>query len=46
MNFHPGILVQAPFLDKPLSLKVLSQVFGFIEDKIAVAPERQRMEGI
>jgi len=45
-NFHPDILAQAPFWDKPRSLKGLCQVVGFIEDKIAVVTERQRMEGI
>jgi len=46
INLHPDILAQAPFWDKPRSLKGLCQVVGFIEDKIAVVPERQRMEGI
>jgi hypothetical protein len=46
MNFHPGMLGQAPFLDKPLSLNVLNHVVGLIEGKIAVVPERQRMEGV
>ena len=46
MNFHPDILTQAPLWDKRRSLKELCQVVGFIEDKIAVVPERQRMEGI
>jgi len=46
MNFHPNILAQAPFCDKPRSLEGLCQVVGFIEDKIAVVPERKKMEGI
>lgn len=46
MNFHPDILAQEPFWDKPPSLKGLCQVVGFVEDKIADVPERQKMEGI
>jgi hypothetical protein len=45
MNFHPDILAQALFWEKPRSLEGLCQVVGFIEDKIAVPPERQRLGG-
>jgi hypothetical protein len=44
MNFHPGILAHAAFLDKPRSLKDLYRVVGLIEEKFAVAKERQRVE--
>jgi hypothetical protein len=44
MNFHPGILVHVAFLDKPRSLKDLYRVVGLIEEKFAVAKERQRVE--
>jgi len=41
MNFHPSILAHAAFLDKPRSLKELYRVVGLIEQKFAVAKERQ-----
>jgi hypothetical protein len=44
MNFHPSILVQAAFLDKPRSLKELYRVVGLIEEEFAVAKEWKRVE--
>jgi hypothetical protein len=44
MNFHPSILAHAAFVDKPCSLKELQRVVGLIEEKSAVAKERQRVE--
>jgi hypothetical protein len=44
MNFHPGVLAQAAFLDGPRSLKELYNVVGLLEEKFSVAGERRRME--
>jgi hypothetical protein len=46
MNFHPSVLAQAAFLDKPRSLKELYNVVGLIEEKFSVAGEQRRMEGV
>jgi hypothetical protein len=39
MNFHPDILSQAAFLDRPRSHKQLHQVIGLIEEKFSVLKE-------
>jgi hypothetical protein len=44
MNFHPYILSQAAFLDRPRSHKQLCQVIGLIEEKFSVLKERQRSD--
>jgi hypothetical protein len=44
MNFHPSILAHAAFVEKPCSLKERQRVVGLIEEKFAVAKERQRVE--
>jgi len=43
MKFHPSVLIQAAFLDRPRSLKELYQVVGLVEKKVAVTKERQRV---
>jgi hypothetical protein len=42
MNFHPSILAHAAFLDRPRSREELHKVVCLIEEKSAVANERQR----
>ena len=44
MNFHPDILRQAAFLDKPRSLQDLRRVAGLTEEKFAVLKERRRLD--
>jgi hypothetical protein len=44
MNFHPSVLNHAAFVDRPRPLKELYQVVGIIEEKLAVAQERQRLQ--
>jgi len=39
MNFHPEILNQAAFLEKPRSRKELDQAVGLIEERFAVLRE-------
>jgi hypothetical protein len=46
MNFHPSVLAQAAFLDKPRSLMELYSVVGLIEEKFSVAEERRRTDGV
>ena len=41
MNFHPDILSQAAFLDRPRSCKQLYKVIGLIEEMFSVLKERQ-----
>jgi hypothetical protein len=43
MNFHPSILSQAAFLDRPKSCLDLDRIIGLMEEKSAVARERQRV---
>jgi hypothetical protein len=43
MNFHASILAHAAFVEKPCSLKELQRVVELIEEKFAVAKERQRV---
>jgi hypothetical protein len=45
MNFHPAMLAQAPFFGQT-ALSKNNHVVGLIEGKIAVVPERQRIEGV
>jgi hypothetical protein len=45
MNFHPDVLGQAAFLDKPRSRKDLYRVVSSIEEKLAVLSERRAREG-
>jgi hypothetical protein len=44
MNFHPNNLAHAAFIDRPRTLKELYQVVGIVEEKHAVAQERQRLQ--
>jgi len=44
MNFHSSILTHAAFINKPVSLTELHRVVGVIEEKSAVAKERERVE--
>ena len=44
MNFHPSVLGHAAFVDRPCTLKELYQVVGIVEEKLAVAQERQRLQ--
>jgi hypothetical protein len=44
MNFHPDILNQAAFLDRPRSLCDLRRVAGLIEEKFSVLNERRRLD--
>jgi hypothetical protein len=44
INFHPGVLAQAAFLDRPRSLKEMYNIVGLLEEKFSVAGERRRME--
>jgi hypothetical protein len=41
MNFHPSVLSQAAFLDRPKSPWHLDRMVGLMEEKSAVARERQ-----
>jgi hypothetical protein len=41
-NFHPDILKQAVFLDKPRSRKELTRINSLIEEKFSISAERQR----
>ena len=43
MNLHPWILSQATLLDRPRSLKELQRLVAVIEERCAVAQERQRV---
>ena len=45
-NFHPDILRQAAFLDKPTTRKELRRVIGLVEERIAIAAERRRMDSV
>ena len=42
MNFHPDVLSQEAFLDKPRSRRELYQVIGLVEERFAVQHERER----
>ena len=44
MNFHPDILAHAAFIDRPRTIKELYQAVEFVEEKLAVAQERQRLQ--
>jgi hypothetical protein len=44
MNFHPSVLNHAAFVDRLRTIKELYQVVGIVEEKFAVAQERQRLE--
>ena len=44
MNFHPSVLSHAAFSDRPCTLKELYQAVGIVEEKLAVAQERQRLQ--
>jgi hypothetical protein len=46
MNFRPNILTHAAFIDRPRTLKELYQVVGIVEEKLAVAQERQRLQSL
>ena len=46
MNFHPRILSQTAFIDRPRSLKELYQAVALIEEKVVVAQERQRLRSL
>ena len=43
MNFHPDILNQAAFLEKPRSRKELNRAVWLIEERFAVLRERDRL---
>jgi hypothetical protein len=43
MNSHPSILSQAAFLDRPKSRRYLDRTVGLMEEKSAVAREKQRV---
>jgi hypothetical protein len=43
MNFHPSILSQAAFIDRPKSRLDLDKIIGLMEEKSAVVRERQRV---
>jgi hypothetical protein len=43
MNFHQSILSQAAFLDRPKSRRDLDRIVALMEEKSAVARERQRV---
>ena len=45
-NFHPDILRQAAFLDKPTTRKELRRIIGLVEERIAIAAERRRMDSV
>ena len=42
MNFHPEVLSQAAFLDKPRTGRELYRVVGLIEERFSVRQERVR----
>jgi hypothetical protein len=42
MNFHPDILSQAAFLDKPRSRMELYRLVGLMEEKFSILKERVR----
>jgi hypothetical protein len=42
MNFHPSILSQAAFLDRPKTRRDLDRIVGLMEEKSAVVRQRQR----
>ena len=42
MYFHPDVLSQAAFLDKPRSRRELYHVIGLVEERFAVQHERER----
>jgi hypothetical protein len=44
MNVHPNVLAHAAFIDRPRTFKKLYQVVGIVEEKLAVAQERQRLQ--
>jgi len=46
MNFHPDILKQAVFLDKPRSRKELTRVIGLIEERFSILGDRQGSEHV
>jgi len=46
MNLHPDILKQAAFLDKPTTRKELRCVIGLVEERIAIAAERRRLDNV
>jgi hypothetical protein len=43
MNFHPDVLSQAAFLDKPRTRRELYRVVGLIEERFSVRQERARI---
>ena len=44
MNFQPSVLSHAAFVDRPCTLKELYKEVGIVEEKLAVAQERQRLQ--
>jgi hypothetical protein len=44
MNFHPNILSQVAFLDRPWSLKELHRVAGLMEEKFSILKERWQLD--
>jgi len=46
MNLHPDILKQAAFLDKPATRKELIRVIGLVEERMAIAAERRRVDNV
>jgi hypothetical protein len=44
MNFHPDVLNQAAFLDRPRSHCDLRRVAGLVKEKFSVSRERQRLD--
>jgi hypothetical protein len=42
MNLHPTVLIQAAFLDEPKTRRDLDRMVGLMEEKSAVARERER----
>jgi len=44
MNLHPSVLAHAAFLERPRSRRELLRVVGLVEERAAVARERQRVE--
>ena len=44
MNFHPSVSAHAAFLERPRSRRELLRVVGLVEERAAVARERERVE--
>jgi len=44
MKLHPDILKQAAFLDKPTMRKELRRVISLVEERMAIAAERRRVD--